>query len=127
EPDHGLRDPHVRRAWITLMAGLLPAGPAAILDIGCGTGSLSVVMAELGHAVTGIDFSPDMTAQARAKAAAAGRRIAFEIMDATEPSLAPAQFDAVVCRHLLWALPQPAVVLRRWAALLRPAGRLVLV
>jgi len=127
EPDHGLRDPDVRRAWTALLASLLPASPAAVLDIGCGTGSLSVVMAGLGHAVTGGDLSPAMIAQARAKAAAAGQAISFQVMDAAQPSLAPGQFDVVVCRHLLWALPEPAAVLRRWAALLRPAGRLVLI
>ena len=127
EADHGLRDPAVRRAWMALMRTLLPAGPAAILDIGCGTGSLSVVMAGLGHNVSGIDLSPGMIAQARAKAAAAGLTIQFREMDAGELSLPPGHFDAVVCRHLLWALPEPVEVLRRWAALLRPRGRLVLI
>src|SRR5258708_891745 len=127
QPDHGLRDPDVRQAWTALIGGLLPASPAAILDIGCGTGSLSVVMAGLGPALTRIPLSPAMIAQARAKANAAGCRIAFQVMDAARPSLAPGQFDVAVCRHLLWALPEPAAVLRRWAALLRPAGRLVLI
>ena len=127
EPDHGLRDPVVRQAWTARLRAWLPAGPAAVLDLGCGTGSLSLVMAELGQTVSGIDLSPAMIAQARAKAAAAGQAIDFQVMDAAQPSLAPAQFDVLVCRHLLWALPEPAAVLRRWAALLRPAGRLVLV
>jgi 2-polyprenyl-3-methyl-5-hydroxy-6-metoxy-1,4-benzoquinol methylase len=125
--DHGLRDPAVRQAWAALIRTLLPASPAAILDMGCGTGSLSVVMAGMGHDVTGIDLSPGMIAQARAKAAAAGQIIAFQVMDAAELSLAPGQFDAIVSRHLLWALPEPEQVLRRWAALLRPGGRLVLI
>jgi len=111
EPDHGLRDPGVRRAWTALLARLLPASPATILDIGCGTGSLSVVMAGLGHAVTGGDLSPAMIARARDKTAAAGQAILFQVMDAAQPSLAPGQFDVVVCRHLLWALPEPAAVL----------------
>jgi SAM-dependent methyltransferase len=127
EPDHGLLDPAVRQAWTALMGGLLPAGPAAILDIGCGTGSLSLVMAGLGYVVSGIDLSPAMIGQARAKAEAAGYAIAFQVMDAAVPNLTAGQFDVVVCRHLLWALPEPAALLRRWAALLRPGGRLVLV
>ena len=127
EPDHGLRDPAVRQAWAARLRGWLPAGPAVVLDIGCGTGSLSVLMAAMGHTVTGCDLSPAMIAQARAKAAAAGLAIDFQVMDAAAPSLAAAPFDALVCRHVLWALPRPAEVLRRWAALLRPGGRLVLV
>ena len=127
EPDHGLRDPAVRQAWAARLRGWLPARPAVILDIGCGTGSLSLLMADMGHTVTGCDLAPAMIAKARAKAAAAGLAIDFQVMDAAAPSLAPAEFDALVCRHVLWALPRPAEVLRRWAALLRPAGRLVLV
>jgi 2-polyprenyl-3-methyl-5-hydroxy-6-metoxy-1,4-benzoquinol methylase len=127
EPDHGLRDPAVRQAWTALLGAWLPADPAAILDVGCGTGSLSVIMAGLGYAVTGIDLSPAMIAQARAKAAAAGQTIAFQVMEAAEPQLNSGQFNGIVCRHLLWALPEPRRVLRRWAALLQPAGRLVLI
>lgn len=127
EPDHGLRDPATRQAWTALMESLLPARPAKVLDMGCGTGSLSVLIAGLGYAVTGVDLSPAMIAQARAKAEADGHTIDFQLMDGAEPSLAPGIFDVLVCRHLLWALPQPAAVLRRWAALLRPAGRLVMI
>ena len=36
-------------------------------------------------------------------------------------------FDVVLCRHVLWALDDPAQVLLRWRRLLRPGGRLVLV
>jgi 2-polyprenyl-3-methyl-5-hydroxy-6-metoxy-1,4-benzoquinol methylase len=127
EPDHGLRDPVVRQAWTEMLRKLLPANRAAILDAGCGTGSLSIVLAGLGHAVTGIDLSPAMISLARAKAAAGGHSIAFQVMDAAQPQLAQGQFDVIVCRHLLWALPGPAQVLERWVELLRPGGRLVLI
>jgi 2-polyprenyl-3-methyl-5-hydroxy-6-metoxy-1,4-benzoquinol methylase len=127
QPDHGLRDPAVRRAWTALLQCCLPEQAAAILDLGCGTGSLSMVLAGLGHHVTGIDFSPAMIALARAKAAAGGQRINFHLMDAARPNLPAGQFDVLVCRHLLWALPEPPQVLQRWLGLLRPGGRLVLI
>ena len=127
EPDHGLRSPLVRAAWTALLSRWLPDRDVAILDTGCGTGSLSVVMAGQGHRVTGIDLSPAMIAQARAKALAAGLSIDFHVMDAADPRFSPRTFDAIVCRHLLWMFPKPAQVLARWAALLKPAGRLVLV
>src|SRR5688572_11050184 len=90
--DHGLRDPDVREAWTQLIKGVLPAGKATILDIGCGTGSLSVVLAQLGHAVTGIDLSPNMIAVARAKADAAKCDIQFQVMDAAFPQFEVGQF-----------------------------------
>ena len=127
EPDHGLRDPAVRTAWTARLTQWLPAPPATILDIGCGTGSISGVLAALGHVVTGIDLAPAMIAQAQAKAQAAGQQITFQVMEASNPQFAPHHFDAIVCRHLLWALPEPAVVLQRWTDLLVPGGRLVLI
>lgn len=127
EPDHGLRDPQIRNAWLTLLQGWLPRKPAVILDIGCGTGTLSTLIAEQGHTVTGIDLSPAMIAQAQAKAAAAGETITFHVMDAAFPQVTPGGFDLILCRHLLWALPEPRQVLARWAVLLKPAGRLLLI
>jgi SAM-dependent methyltransferase len=127
EPDHGLRDPVVLQAWTDQLVKWLPSSPSVILDVGCGTGSLSVVMASLGHTVTGIDLSPAMIAQARAKARASGQPIHFQVMDASAPQLSAKQFHVIVCRHLLWALPDPAQVLRRWVDLLVTGGRLVLI
>ena len=127
EADHGLRDPLVRAAWTERFHSWLPSGPLAIVDIGCGTGSLSVILAEQGHAVQGIDLSPAMIALAREKAAALGLTISFEVMDAAFPRLTPGQFDVILCRHLLWALPEPAQVLVRWAGLLKPEGQFILI
>ncbi len=41
----------------------------SLLDLGCGTGTLSCIFAERGYEVIGVDASPDMLAQAQAKAA----------------------------------------------------------
>ncbi|MFJ9850758.1 class I SAM-dependent methyltransferase [Streptomyces sp. NPDC101150] len=125
EPDHGLCDPAVRAAWAARLRSWLPSGPARILDLGCGTGSLALLAAEQGHRVTGIDRSPAMIARARAKLA--GREDGLLVGDAAEPPVGERPFDAVLVRHLLWALPDPAAALRRWAGLLVPGGRLVLV
>src|SRR5215208_3144651 len=82
EPDHGLRDPVVRGTWIKLLETWLPQTSVTILDIGCGTGSLSIALAELGHKVTGIDLSPSMISLAQPKAASYGLPIEFHVMDA---------------------------------------------
>src|SRR4051794_38452433 len=85
EPDHGLLDPTVRGAWRDLLVPLLPPAPASVLDLGCGTGSLSVLLAKAGHQVRGIDFSPRMIARARTGGAAAGVTAQFDVGDAQSP------------------------------------------
>jgi SAM-dependent methyltransferase len=127
EPDHGLRDPAVRTAWAARLRAWLPEPPADVADLGCGTGSLSVLVAEAGHRVAGLDRSAPMVAAAEAKARAAGVDAAFRQGDAAAPPYPAASADVVLSRHVLWALPDPDEAVQRWVALLRPAGRLVLV
>lgn len=127
EPDHGLRDPVVRDAWASLLAAHLPEPPAKVTDIGCGTGSLSLLLAEAGYNVHGIDLSPRMIDRAREKAAAAGVTATFEQGDASVPVLESSAYDVVLARHILWALPDPRAALSKWTDLLRPQGLLVLI
>ncbi|MFJ9847141.1 class I SAM-dependent methyltransferase [Kitasatospora sp. NPDC101155] len=127
EPDHGLRAAPTREAWARRVRGWLPAGPADVLDAGCGTGSLAELVAAGGHRVTGVDLAPRMVARARAKLAAAGLPGQFLVGDAGAPPIQEGSFDVLLCRHLIWTLPEPERALRAWVRLLRPGGRLVLV
>ncbi|MBC2960003.1 class I SAM-dependent methyltransferase [Nocardioides deserti] len=127
--DHGLRDPAVRGAWRELLLGVLPEPPARVADLGCGTGTLSVLLAESGFEVDGLDFSPRMIARAEQKANGPDGLdgLRFTEADVFDPPLAEATYDVVLCRHVLWAMPDPAVALGRWLRLLTPTGRLLLV
>ncbi|MEU4151893.1 class I SAM-dependent methyltransferase [Streptomyces sp. NPDC026659] len=125
EPDHGLRAPEVRAAWDARLRGWLPIRPADVLDLGCGTGSLALLAAGQGHRVTAVDSSPAMVELARAKLA--GWDATVVRGDAAEPPVGEGSVDVVLVRHVLWALPEPGKVLRRWRELLRPGGRFVLV
>lgn len=127
EPDHGLLDPQVRAAWAAVLLPLMPAGPASVTDLGCGTGSLSVLLAQAGHEVRGVDLSGRMVAAAQAKANAADVPAVFVQGDASQPPYAPGTCDVVLARHVLWALPDPAAALKVWAGLLKPGGLLVLI
>lgn len=127
EPDHGLRDPTTRAAWRALLVTHLPAWPADVVDLGCGTGSLSVLLAQEGHRVTGIDLAENMLDAARVKAEAAGVDVSFERGDAGSPALSPGSADVVLVRHLLWAMPDQDAAIATWVRLLRPGGRLLLV
>ena len=127
EADHGLRDPRTRDAWRELLLAHLPPAPAAVADLGCGTGSLSVLLATEGYAVTGLDFAPAMIKTARAKARAAGVSARFVLSDAAAPDLPAASFDVVLARHVLWAMRDTARTLAGWIRLLLPGGTLALV
>jgi ubiquinone/menaquinone biosynthesis C-methylase UbiE len=98
-----------------------------VADIGCGTGSLSVLLAESGSSICGLDISSEMIAIARSKAENAGVSATFIRGDAAAPPLSQASFDVVLARHVLWAMPHPAAALSRWVALLKPDGILLLI
>jgi SAM-dependent methyltransferase len=126
--DHGLHDPEVRRSWAELLLPLINGRRRRVADLGCGTGTLSILLAsEGGHLVSGVDFSPEMIARAREK----GRRTipmpVFTVGDAARPPLPAGAFDVVLSRHVLWAMPDPAAALDNWIELLTPTGLLILV
>jgi len=126
EPDHGLHDPAVRRAWRSTLRRVLPSPPADVLDVACGTGSLAVLLAEDAYRVIGIDASSAMLATARRKAGDAGVALTLCRRDAATPT-GLGRFDIVLARYVVWLLPDPAAAVRAWLETLRPGGRLVLI
>jgi SAM-dependent methyltransferase len=85
-------------AMSALLKKYPPTGP--ILDLGCGSGDLSIYLAQLGYQVTGIDFVEKAVANAREKAASLSSEVArlvdFQVADALRPSLLQRQFGAIV-------------------------------
>jgi SAM-dependent methyltransferase len=72
------------------------AGSRNLLDLGCGTGAHAVRLAKRGHRVVGVDRSPEMLVQARAKAVAErGLRLEFHEGDICTLNLRQ-QFDAAL-------------------------------
>jgi 2-polyprenyl-3-methyl-5-hydroxy-6-metoxy-1,4-benzoquinol methylase len=120
---HALSDPVEAAAWRAALERALPAPPARVLDVGAGTGSLTLLAAELGHDVTALDISEGMLAAARRKAEQRGLPITFLVGPAEDPPTGP--FDAVIERHVVWTLPDPVGALHAWRAAAR-TGRLAL-
>ena len=122
---HSIRTAGERAAWDRIL-DLVVGGRGTLdaLDVGCGTGFLSLELAGRGHRVSGIDFAPQMLAEARRKAAAQGLAVRFEEGDAEQLPFAAASFDLVMTRHVLWTLPHPEAAIDEWIRVLRPGGRL---
>lgn len=92
----------------------LPAVPASVLEVGCGQGELTTALGSAGHHVLGIDpVAPH---------GELFRRVRLEDLDPAEEQ----SFDAVVASHSLHHIRDLRHALDRIAALLRPAGVLVL-
>lgn len=123
-PSHYPQRPQELAAWGGTLRRLLPDPPARVLDAGAGTGFLSLLLAGQSYQVTALDLSARMLAALQAKAARLGLTVQTEHADAASPPAG--EFDAVVERHLIWTLPDPAGALAAWRTA-APAGRLVLV
>jgi len=125
---HSIRTPAEHAAWDRIFGLVLPGtGALDALDVGSGTGFLSLELAARGHRVIGVDFAPSMIAQAERKAAERGLMVRFEQGDAEQLPFAPASFDLVISRHVLWTLPHPEAAVDEWIRVLRPGRRLVVV
>ena len=113
--------------WVDALASVLPDPPSDLLDVATGTGYLALAAASLGHRVTAVDLAPAMLDELVASATTRGLAVDARVGDAVAPDFAPASFDVVTSRHLLWTLREPARAMANWRALLRPGGRLVAV
>jgi SAM-dependent methyltransferase len=123
-PNHSLVGSPEAPLWRAALQRWLPPPPARVLDVGAGTGAMSLLAIDLGHEVTALDLSSEMAARAREKAAARGVDLAIVIGPASEPP--PGPFDAVIERHVIWTVPDHVGALRAWRTVTRPGGRLVL-
>ncbi len=112
--------------WLEEIRKYLPEKPPLrILDVGCGTGFFTILLAKQGHQVTGTDLTPDMVANARILAKEELVNCDFEIMDAEHLSFADNSFDVVISRNLTWTLPEAAQAYKEWTRVLKPGGVLL--
>ena len=100
-------------------------GRGLLLDLACGTGSVSVRLAKKGYEVIGVDLSPEMLSEAQNKAYSAGQNILFLCQDMTALDLY-GTVDAAVCTlDGLCHLPDEESVqaaLRKVSLFMNPGG-----
>ncbi|TVX88270.1 class I SAM-dependent methyltransferase [Paenibacillus agilis] len=103
-----------------VMEWLQPQAKENIIDLGCGTGELTNLIAQAGTNVIGIDYSPEMIDQARMKYP----QLRFNIEDGhCFTSIHPV--DAVFSNAALHWMTRPADVIASVWNVLRPGGRFV--
>jgi trans-aconitate methyltransferase len=103
-----------------LVVWLRPNAGERILDLGCGTGTLTAEIARRGALVTGVDSSPEMIAAAREKYS----ELAFEVADGQTLAYTE-EFEAVFSNAALHWMPRAEDVVRGVTRALRPSGRFV--
>ncbi|MFF0574105.1 class I SAM-dependent methyltransferase [Streptosporangium saharense] len=121
------------RLWRALAAMHVAPRPGdVIVDVGCGTGSLAVLLArvEPGARIVGLDPDPDVLAVARRKADAAGVTAHWRVGmgDNLVEALGADPVDTVVSSLVLHQCPIAVkrAVLASMCAVLRPGGKLVI-
>jgi ubiquinone/menaquinone biosynthesis C-methylase UbiE len=124
---HGIKSDEERNAWKRLFQRLLPAGKLEILDVGCGTCEMGLLLAQLGHNVTGLDLSEKMLEKARVKAMSNELDMIFSLGDAENPPFEDNQFDIIINRHVLWTLPHPEIALKSWNRILKNGGMAIII
>jgi len=129
ENQHGIHSKAQREAWLSVLRSTTGEQTKQVLDVGCGTGVISLLLAELGHDVTGVDFAPEMLEQARAKLEGSDSALAdtFEQGDAENLTQQDDSYDLVTARHLIWTLPSPESALEEWQRVVHPGGQVVLI
>ncbi len=115
----------------TVKAARLKAGEA-VLDVGCGTGDLTLRAARRVGAegrATGIDASPDMIEIAARKAVKKGRDVDFRVAPVEALPFADSEFDAALSSFMIHHLPDDLKQrgLAEVRRVLKPGGRLVVV
>ena len=99
----------------------------AVIDMGCGPGLFSMLAAQRGAQVLGIDGSARMIELCRESAASSGvSNLAFDVADiAALDDRAPRSLNVILCSSVLEYVPDLDRQLARFARLLRPGGTLI--
>ena len=121
---HNIYGPGARE--LLVRAGIQPG--MSVVDLGCGTGMVTQLLAELvgpSGDVVGVDYSAAQVEEARALLPTELNNVRFIQASATDTGLPRETFDLVYCRFLLIHLPDPEAALREMRELLKPEGIIV--
>ena len=103
-----------RREKEAVLSALGPVDDKRVLEVACGTGRFTVMMAQRGADIIGLDISPAMLSQGRQKAKRAGVADHVEFMrgDAARLPFPDDHFDAVFAMRFFHLADRPVTFLR---------------
>jgi 2-polyprenyl-3-methyl-5-hydroxy-6-metoxy-1,4-benzoquinol methylase len=96
-----------------------------ILDVGCGTGHVTLDLAEAGYEVTATDISPNLVRLTRSRLNKCGLKADVRVLDLVEIESIDKRFDTIICLDVLEHVGDDSLAIRKLSTLLVSKGRLV--
>lgn len=107
---------------VRIFNGLFPSGHMGrtVLDLGCGTGTFAMAMADAGYSVVGIDDNEESIEMARERSN--GRNVSFQLQDIFTARLGEQKFDLITELHIPFSIDEMRRVLAQYHDYLKREG-----
>ena len=116
-----------KERWQNVLRREMPKrnpGDVKVLDMGCGPGFFSIILAQDGFQVTAADYTQEMLEKAMENSQGF-ENISFTRQDAQNLTLADECYDVIVSRNLTWVLEEPEKAYSEWFRVLKKGGMLL--
>jgi len=97
-----------------------------VLDVATGTGNLAIPAARAGATVTGVDIAPNLVTQAKARAAAEGLTVRFDVGDAEALAYGDGEFDTAASMFGAMFAARPERAASELLRVVRSGGRIAM-
>jgi 2-polyprenyl-3-methyl-5-hydroxy-6-metoxy-1,4-benzoquinol methylase len=116
-----------KEAWQQILTEHInKKGPLKILEIGTGPGFFAILLSQMGHEVTAVDFSAHMIKAAQKNALRSGVSVNFLHVSHAASFDTKASYDVIVSRNVTWTLHYPEKTYTEWYSWLKKGGQLLI-